>query len=75
MEDDEHMGTTTTPEPRPKVADLNLPGGCPACEGPLSVRATRTSAWAYCGTCHWIAHPRMALTPQGINMEYPAAAA
>lgn len=64
-----------TAEPRKKIADLNLAGACPVCDGPVDVRASPTLAYGYCATCHWISKPRLGMTPKGLSVEYPAAAA
>lgn len=48
--------TEPTREP-PRLADLTIPRGCPACEGPVQLRVTPNTTAVVCLNCHFLARP------------------
>jgi hypothetical protein len=49
--------TTSKPETtRPTPPEMEMAGGCPACEGDVSVRFTGRRAAAICRKCGYVAH-------------------
>jgi hypothetical protein len=41
----------------PGALDIQIPGGCIACEGVLAVRLTPAGARGYCPRCAWLSRP------------------
>lgn len=53
------------------TAELQLPGACPTCEGPLELRISASSARTFCGTCHTIGKPRVHKDPHsGYSLQF-----
>ncbi|MCI0573476.1 MAG: hypothetical protein L0Y66_22255 [Myxococcaceae bacterium] len=59
-----------------EATDMEIPEGCPLCDGPLEVRASPTGAWSYCAHCHWLSPTRLGMGEKGgLLVLHPAALA
>lgn len=64
--------TTTTETLGERIADFTLSEGCLLCGGALDIRATPAGAHTYCGHCHWISHPTLRMSREGLELTYSA---
>jgi hypothetical protein len=52
-------------------ADISVPEGCPLCGGVLDLRVTSSSAFTYCGHCHWISRSVVSVGPNSLEVGHP----
>jgi hypothetical protein len=52
-------------------ADISVPSGCPLCAGPLDLRVTASSAFSYCGHCHWISRSVVSMGANSLELAHP----
>ena len=51
-----------------EAIDWRIAAGCPLCGGPLEVRVGPGISSSYCERCHWIARPKVAVGPLGVQV-------
>jgi hypothetical protein len=51
-------------------ADLELPGGCLLCGGPVSVRVSPNGTYSVCVPCRWLARASVSFRPGGIDVMF-----
>lgn len=53
------MDTQTTNNAETEIRETMLPDACAVCGGDVHLRVLNGRATSYCGTCHYIAHPKL----------------
>ncbi len=53
------MDTRSTNTPETDIRETLLPDACAVCGGDVHLRVLNGKATSYCGTCHHIAHPKL----------------
>jgi hypothetical protein len=51
-------------------ADIEIPGGCALCAGPLAMRVSRRGAVSVCVACRWVARPQVEFGPTGLQVAF-----